>query len=101
MELAANPRFGYCCVGLVDWNMMWSDALQDGVAASCLILHMPHLMMLLVQVLIVQHGGAAFSTVPLTAGQWAGCVGLGASALLVRRALLPLPAPAPPPPHAP
>jgi Ca2+ transporting ATPase len=40
------------------------------------------------QALIVQNGGAAFSTVPLDAGQWAACVGLGASTLLVRRALV-------------
>lgn len=39
------------------------------------------------QGLIVQMGGTAFHTVPLTADQWGLCVGLGALTLGVRQAL--------------
>ncbi|KAG1672246.1 hypothetical protein FOA52_002948 [Chlamydomonas sp. UWO 241] len=39
------------------------------------------------QVAIVQAGGAAFQTVPLTPLQWSMCCGGGAATLLVRRAL--------------
>ncbi|GLC59183.1 hypothetical protein PLESTB_001458000 [Pleodorina starrii] len=39
------------------------------------------------QYLIVQYGGEAFSTTPLTAAQWALCGGLGAASLLVRQVL--------------
>ncbi len=41
----------------------------------------------LMQVAIVQYGGSAFQTAPLTPAQWAACVGLGATTLLVREAL--------------
>ena len=40
------------------------------------------------QVLIVQFGGEAFSTVPLDARQWAACIGIGALTLPVRAGLL-------------
>ena len=40
-----------------------------------------------VQVLIVQYGGKWFQTVPLTAGQWAACTGIGAISLMVRAGL--------------
>lgn len=40
------------------------------------------------QALIVQFGGDAFGTRPLTPPQWAACVGFGALGLLVRRGLL-------------
>ncbi|GIL87786.1 hypothetical protein Vretifemale_15830, partial [Volvox reticuliferus] len=36
------------------------------------------------QYIIVQYGGEAFNTTPLTAAQWALCGGLGAATLLVR-----------------
>ncbi|GLI63669.1 hypothetical protein VaNZ11_006707, partial [Volvox africanus] len=36
------------------------------------------------QYVIVQYGGEAFNTTPLTAAQWALCCGLGAATLLVR-----------------
>ena len=39
------------------------------------------------QVLIVQFGGAAFQTSPLTVEQWGACVGTGALTLFVRAAL--------------
>ena len=40
------------------------------------------------QVIIVQFGGDAFGTRPLTAAQWAACLSFGALGLLVRRGLL-------------
>jgi len=40
---------------------------------------------------IVQFGGPVFDTVPLSAGAWGACVGLGALTLLVRAALARLP----------
>jgi hypothetical protein len=40
------------------------------------------------QALIVQFGGDAFGTRPLTLQQWAACIGFGALGLLVRRGLL-------------
>lgn len=40
------------------------------------------------QVLIVQFGGEAFGTRPLTLPQWGACLGFGALGLLVRRGLL-------------
>lgn len=46
------------------------------------------------QYLIVQHGGSAFETVPLSPLQWLGCVGAGAASLLVRRGLTLLKLPA-------
>jgi hypothetical protein len=39
------------------------------------------------QVAIVQFGGRAFSTVPLTPAQWGACVAMGAASLLVRAGL--------------
>lgn len=45
------------------------------------------------QVFIVQFGGPAFQTVPLSASQWAACVGLGATTLIVRSALRKVPVP--------
>ncbi len=41
----------------------------------------------LLQYAIVQYGGEAFSTTPLTPAQWALCAGLGAGSLLVRAGL--------------
>lgn len=41
----------------------------------------------LLQAGIVQCGGAAFATVPLSAAEWALCLGLGAGSLGVREAL--------------
>ncbi len=42
----------------------------------------------LLQALIVQFGGEAFSTHPLSWQQWGACVGIGALGLLVREVLL-------------
>ncbi|KIY93087.1 hypothetical protein MNEG_14875 [Monoraphidium neglectum] len=39
------------------------------------------------QVAIVELGGRAFSTVPLSATQWAACIAMGATSLLVRAGL--------------
>ncbi|WIA29940.1 hypothetical protein OEZ86_000039 [Tetradesmus obliquus] len=49
------------------------------------------------QVAIVQMGGRAFSTVPLSAQQWAVCLGFGGLTLLARRALRAIPTEPPPP----
>lgn len=46
---------------------------------------------LALQVLIVQYGGRAFSTVPLTPEQWAFCAAVGSSTLVVREVLRQLP----------
>ncbi len=43
------------------------------------------------QVIIVQYGGEAFNTQPLTVAQWAACAGFGALGFLVRTALLLIP----------
>jgi hypothetical protein len=53
--------------------------------------------MLCVQVAIVQMGGRAFSTVPLSGSQWAVCIGFGALTLLARQALRAIPTEPPPP----
>lgn len=45
------------------------------------------------QVLIVQYGGDVFSTRPLSASQWAACIGIGSVSLLLRWALTFVPAP--------
>ena len=37
----------------------------------------------LIQILIVQYGGAVFGTVPLSAGQWAKIIVVSASVLIV------------------
>lgn len=52
------------------------------------------------QVAIVQCGGRAFSTVPLSGSQWAVCVGFGALTLLLRQGLRAIPTepPSSPPP---
>eukprot|EP00955_Chlamydomonas_euryale_P009946 106923-Chlamydomonas_euryale.AAC.3 len=42
----------------------------------------------LLQVVIIEAGGAAFQTVPLSASQWGMCTGIGATTLLVRRLLV-------------
>jgi Ca2+ transporting ATPase len=42
-------------------------------------------------VLIVQFGGEVFMTKPLSAQQWAACIGIGALSLLVRAGLRLLP----------
>ena len=46
---------------------------------------------LALQVAIVQYGGQAFSTVPLSPEQWAFCAAVGSSTLLVRELLRRLP----------
>lgn len=43
------------------------------------------------QVAVVSFGGSVFDTVPLSAGQWGACVGLGAVGLLVRHVLAAIP----------
>ena len=43
------------------------------------------------QVAIVQLGGDAFATRPLSAAQWGACVGIGALSLIVRAVLVQLP----------
>ena len=45
------------------------------------------------QVAIVEFGGRAFSTVPLSATQWGVCVAFGATSLLVRAGLRLVPTP--------
>jgi hypothetical protein len=52
------------------------------------------------QVAIVEAGGRAFSTVPLSSTQWAVCVGFGGLTLLLRQALRLVPT-EPPPPSSP
>lgn len=49
-----------------------------------------------VQVAIVEAGGRAFSTVPLSGTQWAVCVGFGGLTLLARQALRAIPTEPPP-----
>jgi hypothetical protein len=49
------------------------------------------------QVAIVEAGGRAFSTVPLSSTQWAVCVGFGGLTLLLRQALRLVPTEPPPP----
>lgn len=49
------------------------------------------------QVAIVEMGGRAFSTVPLSGTQWAVCVGFGGLTLLLRQALRLVPTEPPPP----
>lgn len=51
----------------------------------------------LLQVLIVQYGGRAFETSPLTLSQWGLSIGIGALTLGVRQVLRALPTEAPPP----
>lgn len=46
---------------------------------------------LLLQALIVQFGGEAFGTRPLSFAQWAACIGIGTLSLVVRQALLLIP----------
>lgn len=46
---------------------------------------------LALQALIVQFGGEAFGTRPLSLEQWGACIGIGAIGLVVRKALLLLP----------
>lgn len=53
------------------------------------------------QVAIVEAGGRAFSTVPLSSTQWAVCVGFGGLTLLLRQALRAIPTEPPPPPSSP
>jgi hypothetical protein len=51
-----------------------------------------------VKVAMVQAGGRAFSTVPLSGAQWALCTAAGATTLLVRQALRLIPTEPPRPP---
>ena len=64
--------------------------VADGLATAPLFLSVLGAEAIL-QVVIVQFGGEAFSTVALDPVQWALCIGFGAGSLLVREALRKLP----------
>ena len=68
------------------WQTLAQGNLHVGPCSPC-----PPLIFMALQVIIVQFGGEAFSTTPLNAAQWGGCIGIGALSLLVRSALLLLP----------
>ncbi|GAB4821345.1 hypothetical protein N2152v2_008391 [Parachlorella kessleri] len=70
---------------ILDSSVVWEGLPQATLFNSILGTE------LVLQYLIVQYGGLAFHTHPLTAAQWGICLGIGASTLVVRDLLRRLP----------